>query len=119
MDGEFGDLLPATEAELEEVRGQTDPLSATRLNLFAGFRNIEYVLREGLDGVRAPQDVMVGSEVTFSLNPSLPVLSADDDAEDMHGRVGFFWASAPGAWVFDTEIDAEGRYVWNAEAAPD
>jgi len=115
MDEKFGDLLPATEGELEEVRGQSTPLSATRLNLFAGFRNISFILREGLDAVLAPQDVMVGTEVTFSLNPSLPVLAGDNDAEDLHGRVDFFWARAPGPWVLSAEVQAEGRYLWKAE----
>lgn len=119
LDGEFGDLSPATEAEIAVISTQASPLSATRLNLFGGFRNIKYVLREGLDGVRAPQDVMVGSEVTASLNPSLPVLAAEDDAEDLHGRIDIFWASAPGSWVFSTDLRAEGRYVWNAEGGPE
>jgi hypothetical protein len=119
MDEEFGDLLPATEAELDEVRGQTRPLSATRVNVFAGFRNIDFVLREGLDAVLASQDVKVGSEVTFSLNPAVPGLGRDGDAKDLHGRVDLFWAAAPGPWVLSTEIKGEGRYVWKGEGAPE
>ena len=119
MDEKFGDLLPATEAETEEVQGQILPLSATRLNVFAGFRNIDFVLREGLDAVRASQDVKVGSEVTFSLSPAIPLFGRDRDAEDLHGQIDLFWAVAPGPWVVSTEAKAGGRYVRNAEGAPE
>jgi hypothetical protein len=117
MDEKFGDLLPATEVEAEEVQGQTLPLSATRLNVFAGFRNIDFVLREGLDAVLASQDVKVGSEVTFSLNPAIPLFGRDRDAEDLHGQIDLFWAVAPGPWVVSTQAKAGARYVLNAEGS--
>ena len=117
LDEKFGDLQPATETEIEAVQGQTGPLSATRLNVFAGFRNIDFVLREGLDAVLAPQDVKVGTEVTVSLNPSLPVLAKKADAEDLHAGIDFFWSAVPGPWVLSTEAKAEGRYVRNGEGA--
>lgn len=118
VDEEFGDHVPATEEQIQEVQGQSDPLSATRLNVFGGFRKIDYVLREGLDAVVAPQDVVVGSEVTLSLNPSIPLFSEDDDAEDVHGRIDFFWGSAPGPWVLRAKFQGEGRYVFQGEGTP-
>ena len=119
MDEVFRDLLPATEAEAVALQGQTAPLSATRLNVFGGFRNVDFILREGLDAVVAAQDVQVGSEVTVSLNPSIPVLGRKGDAEDVHGRVDLFWASAPGPWVFSLRAKGEGRYVREAETTPE
>jgi hypothetical protein len=115
MDEDFSDLFPAAEAEIQEVRRQTDPQSATRANLFLGFRNIDYVLREGLDAVRASQDVKVGTEFTLSMSPSLAASTDSEDMRDLHGRADFFWAATPGPWVFSTVVKAEGRYVWNAE----
>jgi hypothetical protein len=119
LDEKFGDLLPATETEIEAVQGQTEPLSATRLNVFGGFRNIDFVLREGLDAVLAPQDVKVGTEVTVSINPSLPVLGKKADAEDLHAGLDFFWSAVPGPWVLSTEAKAGGRYVRNGEGTPE
>ncbi|MGW8268006.1 MAG: BamA/TamA family outer membrane protein [Longimicrobiales bacterium] len=119
MDEVFRDLLPATDAEVEAVQGQSTPLSATRLNLFAGFRNVDYVLREGLDAVLAPQDVQVGSEMTVALNPSLRFLGRKRDAEDVHGRVDLFWAFAPEPWVVSLRAKGEGRYVRNAGEDPE
>jgi len=119
VDEDFADLLGGTEAEADEVQGQSGPLSATRVSLFGGFRNIDFVLREGLDAVLAPQDVRVGSEVTLSLSPSVSFLGRDADAKDLHGRVDIFWGGAPGAWVISTEAKAEGRYVRDADATPE
>lgn len=115
VDEEFRDLLPATEAEVGATRGQTRPLSATRVSLFGGFRNIDYVLREGLDAVLAAQDVKVGSEVTVSVGPSVPVFAQSDDAEDVYGQVDLFWGAAPGSWVFNAMAQAGGRHVRTAE----
>ena len=119
LDGEYGDLVPATEAEIEEVRGHASPFAATRLNVFGGFRKISYVLRERLDRVLAAQDIKVGTEVTLSVNPSIPWISQAGDAEDIHGRFDFFWGAARGRWVFATTVTGDGRYAFQAEGVPD
>ena len=115
IDGEFGDAVPATEAEIEAVRSQTTPFAATRLNVFAGWRKISFVMRERLDRVLAAQDVMVGSEVTLSFNPSIPVIAQKGDAEDIHGKFEIFWGAAPGRSVFAATITGEGRYAYQTE----
>jgi hypothetical protein len=114
-DERFKDLLPATDAEIQEVSRQTTPLRATRFNLFAGFRNVDFVLRNGLDAVMARQDVQVGSEVTVSVNPALPVLASDGDAEDVYTEARAFWAAASGPWILEVKAQFSGRYVWDAE----
>jgi hypothetical protein len=63
---------------------------------------------------------MVGSEVTLSFNPSIPVISQKGDAEDIHGRFDIFWGAAPGRSVFAATIRGEGRYAFQSEGgAPD
>jgi hypothetical protein len=117
--GEFDDLLPATEAEVEEVSGQMDPLKATRLSLFGGFRRIDFVVRNGLDAVTAPQDVMVGTELNLSLNPSLGTLGGLEGTEDLQLRADFFWAKAPEPWVLNVDVTVEGRHLRDQEASGD
>jgi len=114
-DERFGDLLPASETEIQEVSGQGAPLTATRFNLFAGFRKIDFVLRSGLDAVMARQDVRVGSEVTVSVNPALPALGSEGDAEDVFTEAKAFWAAVTGPWILEAKAQLNGRYAWNAE----
>jgi hypothetical protein len=116
-DERFEDLLPATDEEIQEVSRQTAPLRATRFNLFAGFRNIDFVLRNGLDAVMARQDVQVGSEVTFSVNPAVPALGSDGDAKDVYTEMKAFWAAAPGPWILEAKLQASGRYIWEGDGA--
>jgi hypothetical protein len=119
LDGEYGDAVPATQTEIEEVRGQANPLAATRLNLFGGWREIKWVVRDGIDKVVAPQDVQVGTEVTLSLNPSIPVNTSVGDAEDIHGKLDIFWGAAPGEWIFSGILRGEGRYAFEEQGTPD
>ena len=112
-DQQFNELLPAQEGQIQEVSGQTTSMRATRLNLFGGFRNIDFVLRNGLDAVLAPQDVQVGSEVMFSVNPTLPGIGSDTDGKDVHTEVRAFWATATGPWVLEARLQAGGRYTWD------
>ena len=116
-DQQFKELLPALEDQIQEVSGQTTPMRATRLNLFGGFRNIDFVLRNGLDAVLALQDVQVGSEVMFSVNPSLPGIGSATDAKDVYTEARAFWATATGPWVLEARLQAGGRYTWDGEGA--
>jgi hypothetical protein len=116
-DQQFNELLPALGDQIEEVSRQTTPMRATRLNLFGGFRNIDFVLRNGLDAVLALQDVQVGSEVMFSVNPTLPGIGSDTDEKDVHAEVRAFWATATGPWVLEGRLQAAGRYTWDGEGS--
>ncbi len=98
--------------EREAVRGQTDPLSVTRVNALIGFRRISYLVRNNLDGVHAVQDVKVGSEVVVTLGRSVKLFDDLDDANDAYARLEIFRAGAVGQLVISTDGRLEGRRIF-------
>jgi hypothetical protein len=61
------------------VSSQTEPLDNIRLSMMLGHRNVYWVVRRGLEGLRAVQDVRLGAEAGLVLGRSIPSLEVDDD----------------------------------------
>ena len=83
-----------------------DTLSAVRVVILAGQRNVAFVRRHALDAVRGAEDVRLGVEVEGALGRSIGTLSRDDD---LHAALGFSAAGELGRLLWGVRTTAEGR----------
>lgn len=109
VDDDFDAPVMASDAERLAIARQTAPLSATRVDAIVGFRRVSFVVRDGLDGVRAAQDVKVGAEGVLTMGRSIGLLGQPEDANDLYTRFDLFAGAAPGAIVLNGDAFLEGR----------
>lgn len=92
-----------------------EPFRSARLGALVGVRHVRYVSRVGLDGLFAPQDVMVGWQVGIVAAPGIP----NGDGRDLLLGHSIYVGAAYGHFVALGDAEAEGRrdYVGNRWAS--
>jgi hypothetical protein len=90
-----------------------DTVSAVRVVVMAGQRNVAFVRRGPLDAVRAQEDVRLGVEIEGSLGRSLTALGRDDD---LHGALEVSLAGELGRLLWGLRASGEGRRDLGAPA---
>ena len=118
VNDDFDSPMPATDAERDAVRPQSTALGATRLNALLGFRRVSFVVRENLDGVRAVQDVQVGSEGVLAVGRSVGFLGPSDDADDIHARFDLFTGVAGESLVRSGDASIRVYVLFQAAQRP-
>jgi hypothetical protein len=78
-DGEFVSPVADDSIIVQPALSAREELSAIRLVLLLGQRNVWWVKRRGLDSMRGEQDVQLGIEAGLALARSVPSLEVDDD----------------------------------------
>ena len=109
VNDDFDDPQPASDVERDEVEGQANALQATRINALIGFRRVSFVVRDRLDGIRAVQDVQVGSTGLLTIGRSVALFDDPEDANDLHARFDYFAGVAPDRFVLSGDAFIEGR----------
>lgn len=112
-DNDFSDTEPAPAEMAEGLRSQTRYATGTRVNLLVGQRNVRFVRREGLDALRAVQDVEVGTEMSLTLGRTLGFLASGGRPDDLYTRLRLYAAGAPGPTVLAAALAVEGRQIFS------
>lgn len=110
-EGDFSESTPAGLDFSEPIRSQITPRATSRLNLLLGQRWIRYESRRGLDA-QGVQDIRLGTEVALTLGRSVSIFQQGPAPNDFFSRVDIFWGAAPGNWVIQGKVNAEGRRVF-------
>jgi hypothetical protein len=104
--------LPAGGGEIADLAG-LDTVSAVRVVLLAGQRNVRFERRRGPDAVRGMEDVRLGAEVEVGVGRSIGFLSRGDD---MAVNTGVSVSAAlPAGVLAGGRVIAEGRRAFGAE----
>ncbi|MGD8279408.1 MAG: hypothetical protein PVH00_15325, partial [Gemmatimonadota bacterium] len=76
--GNFDERVPADSASVASVLDQRVPREATRLSVLAGVRNVHWIVRRALDGLRGEEDVRLGFDGGVVLGRSIPAYGDND-----------------------------------------
>jgi len=76
--GNFDERLPADSASAAPVLGQRVERDAVRLSVLAGLRDVRWIVRRGLDGLRGEEDVRLGFDGGLVLARSIPAFGDND-----------------------------------------
>lgn len=106
LSGGGGQASPRDGADSLPLVTGLDTLSAVRVVLLAGQRNVTFARRRALDAVRGAEDVQLGFEMEASVGRSIVGLSRDDD---LHGAVGITLSGEVGSLLWGFRGTAEGR----------
>lgn len=78
--GDFDDRSPADSATAVPVLGQRLERDAVRLSALLGLRNVRWIVRRNLDGLRGDEDVRLGFDAGLVVGRSIPAFGDDDVA---------------------------------------
>lgn len=76
--GDFDERVPADSATAAPVLAQVTPRDAVRASVLLGLRNVRWIVRRGLDGLRGDEDVRLGLDAGFVVGHSIPAFGDDD-----------------------------------------
>jgi hypothetical protein len=112
-DGNFDERIPADSGAVEELGIQVNPRTATRLNLIIGQRNVNYGRRNGLDNLFGIQDVLLGSDLSFTLGRTIGSIATGgaEPQDDFFAALNVYAGWAGDNWIITTQNRAEGRQV--------
>ncbi|MDE2975122.1 MAG: hypothetical protein OXU64_10480 [Gemmatimonadota bacterium] len=106
---DFSNSDSADAATVEEIRPQVNGRRAWRVNLLVGKRNVGFVTREGLDALRAEQDVRVGTQAlgTVATTVGGPAWEPEGGFHEIRGAVSLFAGTAGDRWIVNSELSVE------------
>ncbi len=78
--GNFDERLTADSASVAPVLGQRITRDAVRLSVLAGVRDVHWIVRRALDGLRGEEDVRLGFDGGLVLGRSIPAFGDNDVA---------------------------------------
>ena len=86
-----------------------------RLNVILGQRNVNYVREYGLDNLFGVQDVLVGSDLAFTLGRTIGSVatSGSKPQDDLFGSLDIYAGWTGARWLITTRFRAEARQVFD------
>ncbi|MFL2544441.1 MAG: BamA/TamA family outer membrane protein, partial [Longimicrobiales bacterium] len=95
------------------LKHQIQDQGVTRLNFILGQRNIQYLKRSGLNGLKGSLDIPVGRELDLTVGKGVNFLSTDDvqNEKDLFFNLRGYGAIAPGRWILTSSFSLQGRMI--------
>lgn len=75
---DFDERVPADSITAGPVQAQTALRDALRIHLLFGARDVRWIERRGLDGLRGAEDIRLGVEIGGDIGRSIPAYGDDD-----------------------------------------
>ena len=109
FDDDFDEPMAAPPEAFAEVAPQSGDYATNRASFTIGVRSLRFGPRAGLDALRATQDVLLGSTLTLTVAPGIPL--GDDNVSDVLTRVGGSLGHAAGPLYLLARGDFQARNV--------
>jgi len=109
LDDDFDEPMAAPAEAIGEVAPQAGDYATNRVAFTVGVRSLRFGPRAGLDALRATQDVLLGSDLTVTLAPGIPL--GDDNVSDVLTRVVSSVGNAVGPLYLLLQGDFQARNV--------
>ena len=117
-DGSFGDPEPADSSVAALISNQIRSGWKTRVNVLLGWRKVRFARHRGLDALRGVQDVLLGSDLglTLGANPGRIGSGGFDRSDDIFAELRHAAGFRAGPFLFNSQVQIEGRNVLNGSA---
>ncbi len=112
-DNDFDQPTDAPSEVATEVAPQTSDNATNRMNFTIGVRNLRFGTRLGLDALRATQDVQLGTDLTLTVAPGIPL--GDDNVSDVLTRFKGSTGLTAGRLYLLTDGTFQARHVSSDE----
>ena len=73
LDDDFDQPMPAPAEAIGEVAPQSGDYATNRVSFTIGVRSLRFGTKAGLDALRATQDIQLGSTLTLTVAPGIPL----------------------------------------------
>ena len=113
LDDDFDEPMAAPPEVIDEVSPQTSDHATNRASFTVGLRSLHFGTKAGLDAIRATQDIQLGSDLTLTVAPGIPL--GDDNVSDVLTRVGSSIGLTAGALYLLLVGDFQTRKVLSDE----
>tara|TARA_B100000686_G_scaffold75139_2_gene81028 strand:- start:52364 stop:54193 length:1830 start_codon:yes stop_codon:yes gene_type:complete len=112
-DRDFSTFEKAPEPITQSLKHQIQDQRVTRVNLLLGQRNIQYIKRNGLNGLKGSLDIPVGREFDLTVGKGVSFLSTNDmqNEKDLFFSLRGYGAIAPGGWILTSSFALQGRKI--------
>jgi len=109
MDSDYSEHVQAPPEVLDVIGKQAQDHATNRVGLTLGVRDLSFGNRVGLDALRASQDVQLGSDLTVTVAPGVPI--GDDTSRDLFTRAQGSLGLDVGRLYMLFEGDFQSRHV--------
>ena len=108
-DNDFSEPVQAPGEVATEISPQTRDHAVNRVNFTIGVRDLQFGTRLGLDALRATQDIQLGTDLTITVAPGIPL--GDDNVSDVLTLLKASTGLTAGALYLLTNLDFQARHV--------